>query len=421
MVSTAQVSRTLLVVGLLAAAAFAAGHWFGPGVGRADSAGKGASQLPAAVSTSRASLDGVRAELRQRVAADPGDGEAAVRLADALMRTARVQSDASLPLEAERVLRSTLRHGDDYAAERMLAVVYLSQHRFREALEVARKAQARQPQDAWNYAAAGDALLELGTYDEAFDMFDQAVARRPDAGAYARIAYAKELRGDISGALTVMRMAAEATAPHDVEALAWVHSQIGLLQVQLGRLDDAEREFRRGDFQFPGHPYVLNGRIRLAIARGRYRDALQLVNRAPATPETRALRGDLQARLGDRAAAGASYRESEHLEREGWASEQPQPGALARFLAERDLSIPDAVTLAERAAAEREDIQTMDALAWSYFKAGRLDDAARAIGEATRTGSADPRIRCHAAVIMRAQQGGVRETCDPLTFQRSRS
>ena len=344
-------------------------------------------------STSRTALDARIAAMRARVAADPGDGEAAVRLADALMRAARVHSDASLPLEAERALRATLQHGADYAAQRMLAAVYLSQHRFREGLEVALKAQADYPQDAWNYAVAGDALLELGRYDEAFDMFDKAIAMRPDAGAYARIAYAKELRGDLRGALEVMRMAAEATAAQDVEAQAWVRTQLALLSLQVGRLDDAERDLRRAEFLFPGHPYVLNGRIRLAIERGQYRDAFEMVLRAPETPEALALRGDLQSRLGNAVGAEASFVESERLEREGWQSEQPQPGALARFLAERDRRIEDAVVLAERAAAERDDIHTMDALAWSYLQGrscGRCLTSDRTCAANRHGGSADP-------------------------------
>ena len=372
-----------------------------------------ASGLP----TSRAALDARIAEMRRRVAADPADGAAATMLADALMRAARVHADASLPLEAERALRATLRHGEDYAAQQMLAAVYLSQHRFREGLEIALHARKAHPRDAWNAAVAGDALLELGRYDEAFDMFDEAVSLRPDAGAYARVAYARELRGDLRGALKVMRMAAEATASPDVEAQAWVRTQIGMLHLHLAEFDDAEREFRRAEFLFPEHPYALTGRIRLAIARGQHAEALRMLRRAPATPETLAMRGDLQAHLGDRTAAAASYQESERLEREGWASEQPQPGALARFLAERDRSIPEAVALAERAAADRQDIHTMDAMAWAYFKAGRLADADAAIGRAMRTGTVDPRIRCHAAAIAEARRGGAPGRCDPLNPQ----
>ena len=368
--------------------------------------------------TSRAALDARIEEMRRRAAADPGDGEAAVTLADALMRAARVHSDATLPLEAERVLKATLRHGRDYPARRMLAAVYLSQHRFSEALETAKQASTANPEDAWNYATAGDALLELGRYDDAFEMFDQASKRRPDAGVYARVAYARELRGDLAGALQVMKMAAEATSPLDVEAGAWAHTQLGLLHLQQSQLSDARREFDRAEALFPGHPYPLTGQVKLAMHRGDYSGALDLLERVPATPESLAMRGDLLAALGRAPAAEAMYRESERLERDGWKSEQPQPGALARFLAERNREIPEAVRLAERAAAERQDIHTMDALAWSYFKAGRITDAQAAIRRALRTGTMDARIRCHAAVIAdvarMGAKGAAADRCPPL-------
>ena len=359
-------------------------------------------------STSRAELEATIASNRQKVAANPGDGAAAVQLADALMRAARVGGDAALAIEAERVLHATLQHSpSDYVSRRMLSVVYLSQHRFAEALKEARAAQKLRPKDAWNYAIAGDALLELGQYEEAFDSFDQVMEHRPDAGAYARVAYARELQGDLDGAVQLMRMSAEATSRQDVEGLAWTFAQIGNLYVLQGRLDDAEREFSRAEFIFPSHPYAMNGRVRLLIARHRYADALDLSRRVPTTPESLATQGDLLTRLGHLDDAEKLYRDAERVEREGWQQEQPQPGALARFLAERGRNIPEAIALAERAAAERQDVITMDALAWSYFRAGRVADAASAIQRATRLGTVDPRIRCHASAIALSQRAGV--------------
>jgi tetratricopeptide (TPR) repeat protein len=369
-------------------------------------------------STSRAELDATIASNRQKVVANPGDGAAAVQLADALMRAARVKGDASLAIEAEHVLRATLQHSSsDYLARRMLSVVYLSQHRFAEALTEAKAAQALRPKDAWNYAIAGDALLELGRYEEAFDSFDQVMEHRPDAGAYARVAYARELQGDLDGAVRLMHMSAEATSRQDLEGLAWTHAQIGNLYVLQGRLDEAEREFSHAEFIFPSHPYAMNGRVRLLIARHRYADALDLSRRVPPTPETLATQGDLLTRLGHLDDAEELYREAEQVEREGWKQEQPQPGALARFLAERGRNIPEAIALAERAASERQDVVTMDALAWSYFRGGRVADAATAIQRATRLGTVDPRIRCHASAIATSQREAVAPhamSCDLL-------
>lgn len=377
-----------------------------------------ASRIAAPASTSRDALEQTIHAARARLDANPGDGEAAVLLADALMRSARVRSDASLALEAERVLRSALRHGPgDYAVRRTLAVVLLSQHRFTEALAVAREAQAARPEDAWNYAAAGDALLELGHYDEAFDAFDAAMQRRPDAPAYARVAYARELQGDLDGAVQLMQMAAEGMGPTDLEARAWTASQLASLFLLQGRLDDAGRELDRAEFLFPGHPYAAAGRVRLHVARGELDEALRLASAIPDTPESLAVRGDLHARLGDREAAERAYRDAERLEREGWRSEQPQPAALARFLAERRRDAPSAVSLAETAVGERKDVHTFDALAWAYFRTGRFDEAAGAVRMATRLGTIDPRIRCHASAIDAARRGALAadaNVCDPL-------
>ena len=61
-----------------------------------------------------------------------------------------------------------------------------------------------------------------------------------------------------------------------------------------------------------------------------------------------------------------------------------------------------AVSLAEKTSSERHDIFTEDALAWAYFKAGRVDEARKALALALRTGTVDRDIRAHAAAIAAA-------------------
>ena len=119
----------VLVIALAGLSTLAAGWMLirDPGSGIRD---PGPGTVPSR-STSRAELDATIESDRQKVSKNPGDGAAAVQLADALMRAARVKGDASLAIEAEHVLRATLQHSSsDYLARRMLSVVYLSQHRF---------------------------------------------------------------------------------------------------------------------------------------------------------------------------------------------------------------------------------------------------------------------------------------------------
>jgi tetratricopeptide (TPR) repeat protein len=376
------------------------------------------SRIQTVTSTTRDDLAATVTAMKARIAQRPDDGEAVVRLADALMRLQRVNGDAAKVIDAERQLRRLLsRIPDHYEAQRVLGTVLLSQHRFRDALREARRARAMDPRDAWNYGVMGDAHLELGEYDEAFAAYDRMGNLRPGPSAYARVAYALELKGDLDGALESMQMAADGTGANDPEGQAWHFAQLGNLWLQKGRLVEARREFERAAFTFPNHPYVMAGLARLKVADGDHAGALALYERMfdrTPSPEIAFVIGDLHAWLDRPDRAEAMYQHGERLEREGWATEEPQPQALARLLAERGRNIPEAIVLAEEAAAKRRDVHTMDALAWAYFKGGRLEDAYRASEAAIRTGIRDARILYHAATIRtrRGDHAGARELRD---------
>jgi tetratricopeptide (TPR) repeat protein len=303
-------------------------------------------------------------------------------------------------------LSATIAATDSYLARRMLGAVYLAQHRFHEALHAGQAARRMRPDDAWNDGVIGDAALELGKYDEAFSAFDRMVSTRPTAAAYARIAYARELQGQLDGAVIAMRMAIEATGPQDPEGLAWAWSQLGALHLQQGHIDEASRAYDHALFAFPRHPYALAGQARVAAIRGDLTQALSgyrdLLARAP-TPELAAHVGDLLFRRGDLEGASSQWVYAERLEREGWKDEAPQPGALARLLAERDLQPREALRLAREAAAGRDDIFTNDTLAWALYRTGEFDQAWAASERARRTGTRDRRILYHAAAIAAAR------------------
>ena len=344
---------------------------------------------------------------RQRAELDrnPTNARAAVSLADALLRQARVSGNAGLALEAERALKRVL-HDEplEYEARRMLGAVYLSQHRFREAILEAERARNQRPTDDWNYGVMGDGHLEIGEYDEAFKAFQRMMDLRPTAGAYARAAYALELQGKLEAALRAMQLSTDATPPNDLESLAWHHAQLGDLHRQLGHKDEAAFEFAWADHTFPGHPFAAIGMARMREATGDRLGALRayeaIMSRAP-SPDVAERLGDLHRMLGQTDAAAREYA----LAEAGWRVDAPQPAVLARFLAEHDRSLEEAVRLAESAAVDRHDIFTDDALAWAYYKAGRVQDAGAAIRRALRTGSKDQTIRRHAAVIESAQRG----------------
>lgn len=354
---------------------------------------------PRAPTTSREDLERTITAMQARVDQHPADSGAAVLLADALLRNARVTGNAALALRAERAIASVLADEPmDYNARRMLGAVYLSEHRFRAAIQEGERARAQHPDDAWNYGIIGDGHLELGEYDEAFAAFQRMLDLKPTAAAYARAAYARELQGDLAGALENMRMSANATSPRDPESLAWHHAQVGDLLLQLNRVQDAAVEYGWANAAFPNHPFAIIGLGRVKEAAGDYAGALQIYaaefQKRP-TPDLAERIGDLHEALGNHADADRAYA----LAEAGWRVDAPDPRSLARFLADHDRKPDEALALARDALTVRQDIYTEDAFAWAAFKAGRIEDARPSVSRVLRTGTRDRRLLVHAAAI----------------------
>jgi tetratricopeptide (TPR) repeat protein len=270
--------------------------------------------------------------LRQRLNGQPEDVGAAVMLADALMRQTRVTGNAGLAVEAEEALRRSL-DGDvaSYDGNRMLATVYLSQHRFKAAIAMAEKTRAARPYDPVNFGIIGDGHLELGEFPEAFDAFDRMMALRPSAASYARVAYARELQGNLTGAIESMKLAADATPADDLEGLAWHQAQLGDLYLQHGKMRDAEAAYIRASHAFPGHPAAVLGYARVLAARGEVTSALGLLQELAATaptPDLTARIANLLERLGRHDEAA---RQMAMAKANGWTGEP----ALARRVVPR--------------------------------------------------------------------------------------
>jgi tetratricopeptide (TPR) repeat protein len=132
--------------------------------------------------------------------------------------------------------------------------------------------------------------------------------------------------------------------------------------------------------------------------RGALEIYLELIKRSP-QPALAARIGELYEELGQ-------AKEAEHfyaLAETGWRYDTPEPTLLVAFLAAHDRKLADAVKIGEETAARRQDIFTMDALAWAYFRSGRVADAAKASAQAMRTHTRDKTILAHAAAIAQAQ------------------
>lgn len=326
-------------------------------------------------------------------------------LAAAFMQKARETGDFSLNALAEKSLEHSFRVApDNYEAIKLYAAVLLNYHRFAEALEQAKRAQAMRPNDHEVYGAIVDAQVELGNYDEAVDAAQKMVDLRPYAASYARISYLRSLHGDTPGAIEMMKMAVESGNPQSPESIAWTRVHLGDELVKTGKTEEAEREYDHALYLFPGYHLALAAKARARYAAGDTAAAekfyKQAIERVPLPDYISAL-GDLYTKLGRTDEAKQQYEQVEVIEKLGTYG-GTYSRELALFWANHDINSDEALAAAERERANRKDIYTSDVLAWSLYKKGRFEEAQKYMDEAMRLNTDDPRLLYHAGMIASA-------------------
>src|SRR5205823_4663651 len=197
----------------------------------------------------------------------------------------------------------------DYDSTAAMGSLELSRHEFAKALEWGLKAKALNIHKAYAFGVIGDAQIELGKYDEAVNTFQQMVDLRPDLSSYSRVSYARELYGDVPGAIEAMQQAVDAGSPA-AENTAWVRVQLGNLYFNSGQLDKAEKEYNNALYFYPGYLHAKAGLAQVRAAQGRIDEAIKLYKDSVAgvpLPQYETALGDLYASKGDVASAKQQY------------------------------------------------------------------------------------------------------------------
>jgi tetratricopeptide (TPR) repeat protein len=408
------VTRLRLGLAAGAAALTAAALLLGGVLRESRSAGAAASAAPGAatrvdsgfaVGDTAATVSALQASVRAR----PDDVRGLDLLGLAYQQRARETADPVYYTKSEGVLRRALRIAPrDLYATSGLGSLALSRHRFREALALGRRAVALSPSTARSYGVVGDALVELGRYREAFVAFDRMASLKPSLSSYARVSYARELRGDVRGAEAAMRLALDA-AIGQPEALGWTHVQLGKLLFAHGRTRAAEQEFRIARAAFPGYVYAYDQLALVAAARGHVRRAIALERRAADVvplPQFVGTLGDLYRVVGDDADARRQYRLIGAIDRLLAANGVKTDLEATLFDVDHGVRLSTVVARARAAHADRPSIDGDDVLAWALARTGRCAEALHWSRRALRLGTQDATKFFHRGMIERCLGNG---------------
>jgi tetratricopeptide (TPR) repeat protein len=348
----------------------------------------------------------------------PDDVQSYAVLGAAYMQKVRDTGDPSFYAKAQAVLDEALKR-DPHNVEALIGAGTLAnaRHQFREALQLGEQAKAINPTVPRVYGVIADAQTELGLYDDAVQTLQTMIDMRPDLSSYSRIAYARELHGDMAGAIEAMQAAVTAGGPA-TENSAWVRVQLGNLYFTQGNLAQAEQEYQRTLTLLPDYVYAQAGLGRVRAAQGQLDAAIGLYQRAIGRmplPEFVIALGETQQAAGRTAEAEKQYELVRAMQQLFKANGVDTDLELALFEADHPApevkaggqSSATSVALARDAYARHPSVKAADTLAWTLFKAGQVAEARRYANEALRLGTHDPLMLYHAGTIAQAQGDSV--------------
>jgi tetratricopeptide (TPR) repeat protein len=321
-------------------------------------------------------LLGWRFVSKARISSDPGYYKLAEQCADCI--------EAKSPRKPEALL--------------LRGHVLHNIHRFKEAEEVARELLTLM-ESSPGYGLLGDALMEQGRLKEAAAAYQKMVDLKPSPQGYVRAAHMRWLKGDLGGAIQIMRMAAGSSTPRDPETAAWTYARLGLYELQAGNLKGAQQAVEQA-LSFQGHyPAALLARGRVLLAQGKPADAIEPLRRAATNNPLPEYQWALAEALDAAGRAGEARTVEAQLARQGGAAD---PRTFALYLTSRGQEIETAIRLAEKELTVRSDVFTLDTLAWSLAAAGKLEEARSSMKRALAEGTKDARLFYHAGVIAAA-------------------
>lgn len=170
--------------------------------------------------------------------------------------------------KADGALATSLRlqPTDNAAGLAGTAALRAAQHRFTDALALARQALASDPQSATIYGVIADALTQLGRYDEARVAVQHMLDLRPGTPSFTRAEYVYELAGQVDQARDVLGQALDAaSSPADV---AFCRYYLAELAFSNGDPTEALHQIKLGTQADPRYPDLVEGQAKAEAALG---------------------------------------------------------------------------------------------------------------------------------------------------------
>jgi tetratricopeptide (TPR) repeat protein len=335
-------------------------------------------------------------ELRKALEMDPEHVRSRVELGGALMAMGRVadaekELKASLGEEAAKMLDAT----EEARAHRYLGVVYAGSRRAGDAEAEFDEAIKRDPESAANLGAYGAFRLKRREFDKAIELYKKAVAKEPGPAWVDGYARALLGAGRYVDATSQIRDA-QSKDPNS----AVMHYLMGRVSHGAGKADEAIKMYEKALQRDPAYAEPLIALGELALKGGDKEKAKarfsQAVEKAPSNPDAHTGMGEYLLAVDDAAGAKAAFARAVELD----PDHAPARFGLGRALwalgdlksARKELEL--SLQLVDRDPEVHYQYGTL------LWKMGDLDAGAAAAARAVKSEPKDHRYRARLGAIL---------------------
>lgn len=247
-----------------------------------DSRTAGSSSTPAAPAVG---LEKSISQAQDKLRRNPDDSLTWAELGSAYVEEARIVGDPSYYPKSQGALERSLAIKPADNGEAMIGMGKLAnaRHDFVTGKDWGEKARASRPYSAAVYGVLADAYTQLGDTQAATAAVQKMLDTSPGLPALTRASYDLELHGRVDDARSALQRALGLAS--SVDDVAFCRYYLGELAWNAGRVDEASDQYEQGLAIAPQNVALLQGRAKVAWARGHTDDALAgyaaLTNRVP--------------------------------------------------------------------------------------------------------------------------------------------
>lgn len=290
---------------------------------------------------------------------------------------------------------------------RALARNYISQHKFKEALELLLKAEKNSENLIATQKMLFDVHLELGNTKQALSYLSS-YKNFTDFDYLIRLSKWSDHNGNLDSAISLMEKAVKISENNKTDDLTqWAYTNLADYYGHAGKIKQSYTYYLKALALDPNDSYALKGIAWIVYSHEKNPEqALKIINQITKkhnSPDYFLFKAEIAEYMEDPSEKNKNLEfYFSEIKKEKYGDMYNKYNTL---LYSEELKNPDlAVQIALKEVGNRPTVQSYDLLAWSYFNQGNMDSALEIAKSKLANKTTEPEVLYHLAVIYKADK-----------------